>query len=86
MTKKELEWAKQIFQERWAQALYQKKLALEKPDRKQVAKEAEDIACGYMDAIADILGVSKGTAKANSIVREWAFEAEAKAGFSLHRF
>lgn len=83
MTKRELEWAKQIFQERWAQALYQKKLAMEKPDRKQVAKEAEDTACGYMAAISDILGVSKGTAKACNIVRTWADEVEEKEGMRL---
>jgi hypothetical protein len=83
MTKRELEWAKNIFQERWAQALYQKKLAEEKPERKSIAKEAEDIACGYMDAVADILGVSKGTAKASSIVRAWADEVEEKKGAVL---
>lgn len=80
MTKKELIEAEIRFKGRWGQALYQQQLAQEKPERKKIAEDAAGIARGYMYAIADILQVTKGVSKADSIVRAWADEVEEKEG------
>lgn len=69
MTKRELIRAEINLKSRWSQAIYQQQLAKEKPERKEIAEEAANIALGYMYAIADILQVTKGVSNADSIVR-----------------
>lgn len=83
MTKKELIRAEINLKGRWSQAIYQQQLAKEKPERKEIAEEAANVALGYMYAIADILQVTKGVSNADSIVRAWADEVEEKEGSSL---
>lgn len=78
MTKRELIRAEINLKSRWSQAIYQQQLAKEKPERKEIAEEAANVALGYMYAIADILQVTKGVSNADSIVRAWADEVEEK--------
>lgn len=82
MTKKELIRAEINLKGRWSQAIYQQQLTKEKPERKEIAEEA-NVALGYMYAIADILQVTKGVSNADSIVRAWADEVEEKEGAVL---
>jgi hypothetical protein len=82
MTKRELIRAEINLKSRWSQAIYQQQLAKEKPERKEIAEEAANVALGYMYAIADILQVTKGVSNADSIVRAWADEVEEKEGSS----
>ena len=83
MTKKELIRAEINLKGRWSQAISQQQLAKAKPERREVAKEAANVALGYMYAIADILQVTKGVSNADSIVRAWADEVEEKEGAVL---
>lgn len=83
MTKRELIRAEINLKSRWSQAIYQQQLAKEKPERKEIAEEAANVALGYMYAIADIPQVTKGVSNADSIVRAWADEVEEKEGAVL---
>lgn len=65
MTKRELIRAEINLKSRWSQAIYQQQLAKEKPERKEIAEEAANVALGYMYAIADILQVTKGVSNAD---------------------
>ncbi len=88
MTKAEKEALKNGFISQWYHAAMLLKDAQEKPDMMTAAQSAIDRAVGAKYLAEDILRANPEYEGPDVWVkvRDWAYEAEAKAGFSLHRF
>lgn len=89
MTKAEKEALKNGFISQWYHAaMLMKDVQAEKKDLLPAAQNAIDRAIGAKYLAEDILKANPDYEGPDVwvMIRDWAFEAEAKAGFSLHRF
>lgn len=89
MTKAEKEALKNGFTQQWYHAaMLMKDVQAGKKDLLPAVQNAIDRAVGAKYLTEDVLGANPEYAGPDVWVqvRDWAFEAEAKAGFSLHRF
>lgn len=89
MTKAEKEAMKNGFISQWYHAaMLMKDAQSGKDDLLPAAQNALDRAIGAKYLAGDILRANPEYENPNVyvLIRDWAYEAEAKAGFSLHRF